>query len=37
MNDEIIQEALAYSLGSDLHESWRATRKKNLEYYPWYR
>ena len=28
MNDEIIQEALAYPLGSDLHESWRATRKK---------
>jgi hypothetical protein len=27
MNDEIIKNALSYSLGSDLHEAWRATRK----------
>lgn len=28
MNDEIIKEALSYALGSDLHEAWRAPRKK---------
>ena len=27
MNDTIIKEALSYSLGSDLHEAWRAPRK----------
>ena len=27
MNDEMIKEALTYSLGSDLHEAWRAPRK----------
>lgn len=28
MSDDIIKEALAYSLGSDLHEQWRESRKK---------
>ena len=28
MNDDLIKEALSYSLGSDLHEAWRAPRKK---------
>ena len=28
MADEIVKEALAFSLGSDLHEAWRAPRKK---------
>lgn len=28
MNDEIIKNALSYVLGSDLHEAWRAPRKK---------
>lgn len=28
MNDTIIKEALSYDLGSDLHEAWRATRKR---------
>lgn len=28
MNDEIIKNALSYALGSDLHEAWRAPRKK---------
>lgn len=28
MDDKIIKEALSYSLGSDLHEAWRAPRKK---------
>lgn len=27
MNDSMIKEALAYSLGSDLHEIWRSNRK----------
>jgi hypothetical protein len=27
MNDELVKSALAYSLGSDLHEAWRAPRK----------
>lgn len=27
MNDDLIKEALSYSLGSDLHEAWRAPRK----------
>lgn len=27
MNETIIKEALSYSLGSDLHEAWRAPRK----------
>ena len=27
MNDETIKTALAYALGSDLHEAWRAPRK----------
>ena len=27
MNDSMIKEALAYSLGSDLHEVWRSNRK----------
>ena len=27
MNDSTIKEALAYSLGSDLHEEWRAPRR----------
>lgn len=27
MNDEILKNALSYSLGSDLHEAWRAPRK----------
>ena len=35
MNDEIIKKALAYSLGADLHENWRLTRKKdNGKYWP---
>ena len=29
MNDKIVKDALSYSLGSDLHEAWRATRKKD--------
>ena len=28
MNDVIIKNALSYALGSDLHEAWRAPRKK---------
>ena len=28
MNDRIVKEALSYALGSDLHEAWRAPRKK---------
>ena len=28
MDEKIIKEALTYSLGSDLHEAWRAPRKK---------
>ncbi len=28
MNDEIVKEALSYALGSDLHEAWRAPRKR---------
>ena len=28
MNDETIREALSYSLGADLHEAWRAPRKR---------
>lgn len=28
MNDNTIKNALSYSLGSDLHEAWRAPRKK---------
>ena len=28
MNNSIIKNALSYSLGSDLHEAWRAPRKK---------
>ena len=28
MDDNIIKEALSYSLGSDLHETWREGRKK---------
>ena len=27
MNNDVVKEALAYSLGSDLHEAWRAPRK----------
>ena len=27
MSDELIKTALSYSLGSDLHEAWRAPRK----------
>lgn len=27
MNDTVIKNALSYSLGSDLHEAWRASRK----------
>jgi hypothetical protein len=27
MNDDLVKSALAYSLGSDLHEAWRAPRK----------
>ena len=36
MNDTIIKNALSYALGSDLHEAWRAPRKKEdgtFEYY----
>lgn len=29
MEKDVIIEALSYSLGSDLHEAWRATRKKD--------
>lgn len=29
MNDDLIKTALAYSLGSDIHEAWRAPRKKD--------
>ena len=28
MDDKIIKEALSYSLGADLHEEWRLTRKR---------
>lgn len=28
MNDELVKNALSYALGSDLHEAWRAPRKK---------
>ena len=28
MDDKIVKEALSYSLGSDLHEAWRAPRKR---------
>ena len=28
MDDIVIKNALSYSLGSDLHEAWRLTRKK---------
>ena len=28
MNDTVIKNALSYALGSDLHEAWRAPRKK---------
>lgn len=28
MDDQIVKEALSYALGSDLHEAWRAPRKK---------
>ena len=28
MSDSVIKEALSYALGSDLHEAWRAPRKK---------
>lgn len=28
MEDEMIKEALSYSLGSDMHEVWRNSRKK---------
>lgn len=28
MNDKVIKEALSYALGSDLHEAWRAPRKR---------
>lgn len=28
MNDTIVKNALSYSLGSDLHEAWRAPRKQ---------
>lgn len=28
MNDTIVKNALSYSLGSDLHEAWRAPRKR---------
>ena len=28
MEDRIVKEALSYSLGSDLHEAWRAPRKR---------
>ena len=28
MNDMIVKNALSYALGSDLHEAWRAPRKK---------
>lgn len=28
MDDKIIKNALSYSLGADLHEAWRASRKK---------
>lgn len=27
MSDDLIKTALSYSLGSDLHEAWRAPRK----------
>ena len=27
--EKVIKEALSYALGSDLHEAWRATRKKD--------
>ena len=29
MDENIVKEALSYSLGSDLHEAWRAPRKKD--------
>ena len=29
MSDTIVKNALSYSLGSDLHEAWRAPRKRN--------
>ncbi len=28
MEDRVIKEALSYALGSDIHEAWRATRKR---------
>ena len=28
MDDKIVKDALSYALGSDLHEAWRAPRKK---------
>ena len=28
MDDKVVKEALSYALGSDLHEAWRAPRKK---------
>lgn len=28
MDDKVVKEALSYSLGSDLHEAWRAPRKR---------
>ena len=29
MNDKVVKAALSYALGSELHEAWRATRKKD--------
>ena len=31
MDDKIIKNALSYALGSDLHEAWRAPRKRDDE------
>ncbi len=28
MEDRVIKEALSYALGSDIHEAWRETRKR---------
>ena len=28
MEDRVVKEALSYALGSDIHEAWRATRKR---------
>lgn len=28
MDDQVVKDALSYALGSDLHEAWRAPRKK---------